>query len=136
MATPAPVERPAPEPARPDPAVLRRMAESELEGGISRFVAAVVGKQPVTAATLYASSDSRRAKFLEFLTQSQPEAAMLGAEPSAIGESSAEAVFRLNFRWRGNFGVAQRKDARFIATARRAGDTWDFESIRLLENLP
>lgn len=137
--SPAPVERPEPvrpEPVRPDPAALRRMAESELEGGISRFVAAVVGKQPASAATIYASSDSRRARFLEFLTQYQPEAAMLGADASTIGETSAEAVFRLSFRWRGDFGVARRKDARFIATARRAGDTWDFESIRLLENLP
>lgn len=135
-AAPPAVERVTPVPTRPDPATLRRMAEDALEGGIGRFVAAVVGRQPVTAATLYANSDSRRTRFLDFLTQYQPEAAKAGAEAPTVGEASAEAVFRVNFRWRGEFGVARRKEARFIATARRDGDTWTFESIRLLENLP
>jgi hypothetical protein len=57
-------------------------------------------------------------------------------EAAAVSETSAQANFTLTFRWRAEFGVARRKDARFVATARRTGDGWAFESARLLENMP
>jgi hypothetical protein len=142
---PPPPPTPQPEPERrepaaaavPDEAALRRAADAELQRGIARFVAAVTARQVGTVATLYpAGGDNRRIKFLDYLRESEPEVSLRMTEAAAVSETSAQANFTLTFRWRAEFGVARRKDARFVATARRTGDGWAFESARLLENMP
>lgn len=133
---PEPERRP-PEPAAPDPAEIRRAAEAELQGGIRRFASALAAREVGTVATLYpAGGDSRRIRFLDFVRESRPEAALQGTEAVTVTETAAQAPFTISFRWRGEFGVARRKDARFQATARPTGTGWAFEGARLLENMP
>lgn len=146
VTTPPPPPPPAPEPeperrppapAAPDPAEIRRAAEAELQGGIRRFASALAAREVGTVAALYpAGGDSRRIRFLDFLRESRPEAALQGTEAVTITETAAQAPFTISFRWRGEFGVARRKDARFQATVRRTGTGWAFEGARLLENMP
>lgn len=133
---PEPERRPA-APAAPDPAEIRRAAEAELQGGIRRFASALAAREVGTVATLYpAGGDARRIRFLDFVRDSRPEAALQGTEAVTVTEAAAQAPFTISFRWRGEFGVARRKDARFQATVRRTGGGWAFEGARLLENMP
>jgi hypothetical protein len=146
VSTPPPPPPPAPEPeperrpaapAAPDPAEIRRAAEAELQGGIRRFSSALAAREVGTVATLYpAGGDSRRIRFLDFVRESRPEAALQRTEAVTVTETTAQAPFTISFRWRGEFGVARRKDARFQATVRRTGGGWAFEGARLLENMP
>jgi len=133
---PEPERRPA-APAAPDPAEIRRAAEAELQGGIRRFASALAAREVGTVASLYpAGGDTRRIRFLDFVRESRPEAALQGTEAVTVTETAAQAPFTISFRWRGEFGVARRKDARFQATVRRTGGGWAFEGARLLENMP
>ena len=122
----------------PDPAVLRRAAAAELETGIRRFVAALESKQVGTVAAAFASGGDtrRRDQFVDFLRQNSPEATLKGSDQPAVTESSAETSFTVEVRWRAQFGVERKKNARFGATARRSGDGWAFGNIRLLEAFP
>lgn len=134
--TTVPIDTPRVAP-RPDPAALRRAAVATLDGGIRRFVASLAG-QPATVAVMFQSTGDtrRRDRFLDFLRQYAPSATLRGTNEAAVAETSAEATFTVGFRWRAQFGVERRKDARFAATARLAGDEWIFENIRLLEAFP
>jgi len=128
----------APTAPPPDPAALRRAAAAELDRGIQRFVAALEGRQVATVAAGFSGSGDtrRRDQFLEFLRESAPSATLKGSEPPTVAEASAEASFTVAFRWRAQFGVERKKDARFAATARRSGEGWAFGNIRLLEAFP
>jgi hypothetical protein len=123
---------------RPDPELIRRAAEAELRDGIVRFVGAITAKQPATVGALYQTgADPRwRGRFLEFVRETGPTAALGVVEAAAVTGSAAEAPFAVAFRWRGDFGVDRRKTVRFAGTARRSGDTWAFEGARLLEAFP
>jgi hypothetical protein len=123
---------------RPDPEAVRRAAARELDGGMQRFVAATVAKQVGTVAGLYpaAGDVKRRERFLNFLRTAAPGATLRGADQPAVDETSAESPFTLAFQWRGDFGVERRKDVHFAATARRSGEAWVFDGVRLLEAFP
>lgn len=128
----------APEIPRPDPAALLRSATVELQGGIQRFVAALDGKEIGTTAVLYPGTTDarRRERFMDFLRQYSPSATLKGSDQPAVTATAAEASFTVGFRWRAEFGVERRKDARFAASARRSGSGWAFENVRLLEAFP
>jgi hypothetical protein len=137
--TPPPVRRDtAPTPPRPDPAVLARAAAAELGNGIARFVAALEAQQIGTVAAVFSSTGDtrRRDRFVDFLREYTPSATLRGSDQPTVTESGAETSFTVGFRWRAQFGVERRKDARFGATARRSGDGWAFGNIRLLEAFP
>ena len=123
---------------RPDPEAVRRAAARELDGGIQRFMAAIVAKQVGVVGALYpaAGDAKRRERFLDFLRTAAPGVTLRGTDPPVVNESSAESSFTVAFRWRGDFGVERRKDVHFAATARRSGDAWVFEGVRLLEAFP
>ena len=123
---------------RPDPEAVRRAAARELDGGIQRFMAAIVAKQVGVVGALYpaAGDAKRRERFLDFLRTAAPGVTLRGTDPPVVNESSAESSFTVAFRWRGDFGVERRKDVHLAAAARRSGDAWVFEGVRLLEAFP
>ncbi|HEX9756008.1 MAG TPA: hypothetical protein VGA42_09895 [Gemmatimonadales bacterium] len=124
--------------AAPDPETERRAAHPVLEQGAARFVAAAAGRQMDALAALYPSGSNPawRSRFLAHVRDYAPTVSLGAVDRAVLTESGAEAVFTVSFRWRGNFGVERRGDARFAATAQRVGPGWGFVGVRLLESFP
>jgi hypothetical protein len=122
----------------PDPETERRAARPILEQGAARFVAAAAGRQMDALGGLYPSGSNPawRNRFLAHVRDYAPTVSLGAVDPAVLTESGAEAVFTVSFRWRGNFGVERRRDARFAATAQRVGPGWGFVGVRLLESFP
>jgi hypothetical protein len=135
---PAPVPPPAPPPR--DPAEERRLAGEVLQGGISRVVAAINGKQTAQLLTLLppamARDPGRLERFLDLVREFAPRATVGTIEAMSLAEDRGEATFAVSFTWRGDFGVERRKAGRFSGVVRRQEGGWRFEGARLLDAVP
>jgi hypothetical protein len=135
---PAPVPPPAPPPR--DPAEERRLAGEVLQGGISRVVAAINGKQTAQLLTLLPAAmtrdPGRLERFLDLVREFAPRATLGTVEAMSLAEDRGEATFAVSFTWRGDFGVERRKAGRFSGVVRRQEGGWRFEGARLLDAVP
>ena len=141
-APPPPPPAPAPPPAPPprDPVEERRLAGEVLQGGISRVVAAVNGKQTAQLLALLpaalARDPGRLERFLNLVREFAPRATLGTVEAMSLAEDRGEATFAVSFTWRGDFGVERRKAGRFIGVVRRQEGGWRFEGAQLLDAVP
>lgn len=147
--TPAPSPAPSPAPAPPpapnnppprDPEADRVTVSQILTQSAGRLVDAINNKRWDNVARLLPEGISgdlkRRERFMKFLRDYAPRASLAGVEGTTLAEDTGEARFTVQFDYRGDFGVGDRKTGRFAGVASRSGDAWRFDGARLLNSLP
>ncbi len=135
--TPPPAAAPPPPPP-PDPAVERAAAARVLTTGGAQLVAAINAGQLDRVSSLYLPTGDRAwlTRLLNHIRDTEPTAAQGSQSSATLTGDEAEAEFVVSMRWRGNFGVARNGDARFVAVARRSGETWRLVGVRLVQRFP
>jgi hypothetical protein len=140
---PSPPPPPPPPPNNPpprDPEADRVVVSQLLTTSAGRLVDAINSKRWDNVARLLPEGISgdlkRRERFMKFLRDYSPRASLAGVESTTLAEEQGEAKFTVQFDYRGDFGVGDRKSGRFSAIAARSGAEWRFEGARLLNALP
>ncbi len=140
--SPAPPPPPAPEPSAPvlDPAVERTRAAAALGQAAQSLVDAINAHRLVDVAVLLpegiAGDLGRRERFMKLLKDFAPRATLGTVEGTSLAEGRAETRFAVSFSWRGDFGVARGKAARFLGLVARDDSGWRFQGARLLDAIP
>jgi hypothetical protein len=105
-----------------------------------RLVDAINAKRYADVARLLPEGISgdlkRRERFVKFLRDYSPRATLAGVEGSTLADDQGEGRFTVQFDYRGDFGVSDRKTGRFAGIASRSGADWRFEGARLLNSVP
>lgn len=128
---------PAPPAAPPavvrDPAVERARASAALAGAADQLIAAI--NQRTGLGGLLGAGSSRD-RFLRFVEEQEPTAALGTVGDPVITGSGFESVVTIQFQWRGPFGDTRRRTGRFQFVGQGSGDAWRVTGIVPLDNLP
>ena len=137
---PAPSPTPVDSLPPPDPAVERSRATAAMAEAVNSLIAAINGRRMNELAVLLpealAGDLGRRERFVRLVREFEPRAVLGQLQNLTMTESGGEAVFAVNFSWRGDFGVASRKSGRFLGFVRRENTGWRFAGARLLDAVP
>jgi hypothetical protein len=128
-AVPAPVPRPPPPapppppPAAPavDPAVELARAAAVIRARMEALATAINGGAGLQALV---TAGPARERFLRFVEQQAPTAAVDRVPEPAMSTDRAEAETTLQFQWRGQFGVSRREVGRFRVEAGLVNGAW------------
>ena len=129
---------PPPPPPPPDPAVERAAAARALTSGGAQLVAAINAGQLDRVSSLYLPTGDRAwlTRLVNHIRDTEPTATHGGQAGATLMGDDAEAEFVVSMSWRGNFGVQRKGDARFVAVARRSGESWSLVGVRLVQRFP
>lgn len=142
-----PLPPPPPPPTVVDSAVARTLREERLalaaETGTralhSRLHSAIARGDQAELTALWPpeqGSRSFRNRFLDFVDDFRPEAALGQLESPAILGDVAQSRGSIAMTWRGDFGVTRTATATFLLALRRSGNSWAVEGVRLTERFP
>ena len=116
------------------------VASQMLTQSAGRLVDAINNKRWDNVARLLPEAISgdlkRRERFMKFLKDYAPRASLAGVEGTTLAEDQGEARFTVQFDYRGDFGVGDRRTGRFTGVVSRNGAEWRFDGARLLNSLP
>jgi hypothetical protein len=129
---------PPPPPPPPDPAVERAAAARALTSGGAQLVAAINAGQLDRVSSLYLPTGDRAwlTRLVNHIRDTEPTATHGGQAGATLMGDDAEAEFVVSMCWRGYFGVQRKGDARFVAVARRSGESWSLVGVRLVQRFP
>jgi hypothetical protein len=137
---PAPAPAPKEEPPPRDPEADRVTVSQILAQAAGRLVDAINGKRLDNVARMLPEGISgdlgRRDRFMKLLKDYSPRATLGPIEGTTLADNTGEVRFNVQFEWRGEFGVGNRKTGRFAGIASWSGGEWRVEGARLMNALP